>query len=236
MSRKKKLLQNPSEGKQKLLTTTRETLKRQKKKSNQPAPGRITSDQVKQLKKLYDKGSAAFGSIANLKRASGFTRGKIVRYLQSKAPYTKYRQFRKGFPRLKAVAYRINEIWSVDVAYMDKVAQHNNGVKYLLVAVDVLSRYLRYLPMKALYAKDAVEAFKKMIKKKQPEKVWTDKGSEFKGDFKKFCEKKEFIYIQQNAKPSRNLQRGTFDRLKTSFTNIWKKSGLGHILKIYPSL
>ena len=110
---------------------------------------------------MYTKGGAAFGSIANLKKASGFTRGKIVRYLQSKAPYTKYRQFRENFPRLKAVAYRINEIWSVDVAYMDKVAQHNNGVKYLLVAVDVLSRYLRVQPMKALYAKDAVEAFKK---------------------------------------------------------------------------
>ena len=119
---------------------------------------------------------------------------------------------------------------------MDKVAQHNNGVKYLLVAVDVLSRYLRVQPMKTLCAKDAVEAFKKTIKKKQPEEVWTDKGSEFKGDFRKFCEKKEFIYIQQKAKPSRHLQRGTFDRLKTSFTNIWKKSGLGHILKIYPSL
>ena len=54
---------------------------------------------------------------------------------------------------------------------MDKVAQHNNGVKYLLVAVDVLSRYLQVQPMKVFYAKDDVEAFKKMIKKKQPEKV-----------------------------------------------------------------
>ena len=208
MSRTKKLLQNPSERKQKLLTTARETLKRQKKKSNQPAPGRITSYQVKQLDKLYTKGSAAFGSIANLKTASGFTRGKIVRYLQSKAPYTKYRQFRKIFPRLKAVAYRINEIWSVDVAYMDKVAQHNNGVKYLLVAVDVLSRYLRVQPMKALYAKDAVEAFKKMIKKKQPEKVWTDKGSEFKGDFKKFCEKKGIhLYTTESETKSAFAER-----------------------------
>ena len=94
MSWTKKLLQNPSERKQKLLTTTRETLKRQKKKSNQPAPGRFTSYQVKQLEKLYTKGSAAFGSIANLKKASGFTRGKIVRYLQSKAPFTKYRHFK----------------------------------------------------------------------------------------------------------------------------------------------
>ena len=74
-----------------------------------------------------------------------------------------------------------------------------------------------------------------MIKKKQPEKVWTDKVSEFKGDFKNFVKRKEFIYIQQKAKPSRHLQRGIFDRLKTSFKNIWKKSGLGRILKIYPS-
>ena len=78
--------------KQKLLTRTREALKKQKKKSNQPASGKITSYQVKQLDKLYTKGSAAFGSIANLKKASGHTRGKIVRYLQSKAPYTKYRR------------------------------------------------------------------------------------------------------------------------------------------------
>ena len=46
--------------------------------------------------------------------------------------------------------------------------------------------------------------------------------------------RKKFIHIQQKAKPSRHLQRGTFARLKTSFTNIWKKSGLGHISKIYP--
>ena len=83
-------------------------------------------------------------------------------------------------------AHRIIEIWSVDVAYMENLAQHNNGIKYLLVAVDVLSRYFRVQLMKNLYAKDAVEAFKRMIKKKQPEKVWTDKGSKFKGEFQKF--------------------------------------------------
>ena len=74
---------------------------------------------------------------------------------------------------------------------MDKVAQQNNEVKYFLVAVDVLSRYLRVQLMKALHAKNAVEAFKKMIKPNKPERIWTDKGSEFKGEFKKKCEKKE---------------------------------------------
>ena len=186
----------------------REALKMQKTKSNRLARGQITSSHVKQLNKLYTKGSAAFFSIANLKKTSGLPRSKVVQYLQSKAPYTKFRQFRKTFPRLEAVAYRINEIWSVELAYMDKVAQHNNGVKYLLVAADVLSRYLRVQPMKALYAKDAVEAFKKLIKQKKPEKVWTDKGSEFKGEFKKNCEKKGIhLYTTENETKSAFAER-----------------------------
>ena len=110
----------------------------QKKKSNRLARGQITSSHVKQLNKLYTKGKAAFVSIANLKKNQRFTKiQSCFKYHQPKAPYTKYKQITKFFPRLKAVAYRIDEIWSVDVAYMDKVAQHNNGVKFLLVAVDV---------------------------------------------------------------------------------------------------
>ena len=92
--------------------------------------------------------------------------------------------------------------------YTDKVAQHNNGIKYLLVAVDILSRYLRVQPMKALYSKDAVEAFKKMIKQKKPERVWTHKRSEFKGEIKKFCENKEIhFYTAENETKSAFAER-----------------------------
>ena len=73
MSQTSKLLQNPAEKKLKLLTTTREVLKTQKKKSNQPASEKTTSYQVKQLDKLFTKGSTAFGSIANSKKAGSFT-------------------------------------------------------------------------------------------------------------------------------------------------------------------
>ena len=47
-----------------------------------------------------------------------------------------------------------------------------------------------------------------MIKKKQPEKVWTDKGSEFKGEFKKFCEKKGIhLYSTENETKSAFAER-----------------------------
>ena len=41
------------------------------------------------------------------------------------------------YPRLKVIVNDINEIWSLDLAYVAK-----RGVRYLLVAVDCLSRYL----------------------------------------------------------------------------------------------
>ena len=98
----------------------------------------------------------------------------------------------------------------MDVAYIDKIAKHNNGVKYLLVAVDVLSRYLLVQPRKTMYAKDCVESFKKMIKTKQPEKVWTDKDTEFKGEFKTFSENKKIhLYTTENETKSAFAERNS---------------------------
>ena len=71
---------------------------------------------------------------------------------------------------------------------MDKLSDTNNGVKYLLVCVDVFSRFVRVHPMKSKYSTDAVVAFKTMFRKKSmPAKVWVDQGTEFSGDFRKFC-------------------------------------------------
>ena len=62
--------------------------------------------------------------------------------------------------------------------------------------------------MKISYAKDAVEAVGKMIKQKKPEKFWTDKGSEFKGEFKNFCEKKWIrLYKTENETKSAFAKR-----------------------------
>ena len=55
-----------------------------------------------------------------------------------------------------------------------------------------------------------------MIKKKQPEKLWTDKGTEFKGNFEKFCEKKgihlyttesetKSAFAERNIRPLKNI-------------------------------
>ena len=115
-------------------------------------------------------------------------KGKM--HLEMKPFFTKYHQRHLRFPRLKVILNDLNEIWSVDLAFVDKLAKYNRGVKYILVAVDRLSRYLRVEPLKTKYATETAEAFKKMIKYKQPKKVWVDDGTEFLGVFKALCNKR----------------------------------------------
>ena len=46
--------------------------------------------------------------------------------------------------------------------------------------------------MKTKYAKDTLQAFRKMISRKNtPEKFWVDKETEYGGTFKKFCKEKD---------------------------------------------
>ena len=54
--------------------------------------------------------------------------------------------------------------------------------------------------MKSKYSTDAVVAFKKMLRiKSMPAKVWVDQGTEFSGEFRKFCtDKKIKIYSTRN--------------------------------------
>ena len=73
----------------------------------------------------------------------------------------KYRSIRMQFSTLKVIVKDINEIWSLVLAYVDNLAKYNRDVKYLLVAVDCLSGYLRVKPMKTKYASELADAFKK---------------------------------------------------------------------------
>ena len=130
-----------------------------KKKRLQRGVGTPSEAEIWKLEDIYKKGPAAYGSVANLKKTSGLSLRKVETFLQGKNAHTKYRQFPRRFPRLKVIANDINEIWSIYVAYVVKLAKYNHGVKYLFVAVDVLSRKLRLEPMRSKTAGETAKTF-----------------------------------------------------------------------------
>ena len=61
-------------------------------------------------------------------------------FLHSKPFYTKFTLAIRKFKQIKAFARFKNDFWCMDLAYVDKLAKDNNGVKYLLVRQDLFDR------------------------------------------------------------------------------------------------
>ena len=68
---------------------------------------------------------------------------------------------------MKAFASFKIEIWCMDLAYVDKLAKDNNGVKYLLVRQDLFDRTVDAKGIKTEGSKEFVRDFFTMITKKE---------------------------------------------------------------------
>ena len=54
-----------------------------------------------------------------------------------------------------------DNIWGVDLADMQSLSKYNKGIKYLLSAIDLFSKYASVLPIKDKKGTSIVIAFKK---------------------------------------------------------------------------
>ena len=75
---------------------------------------------------------------------------------------------------------------------MQSLSKYNKGIKYLLRAIDLFSKYAWVIPIKDKRGTSIVNVFKKIIsEKRKPKKVWVYQGSEFYNkSFKDFLKKK----------------------------------------------
>ena len=107
---------------------------------------------------------------------------------------------------------------------MQSLSKHNKGIKYLLCAIDLFSKYAWVVPTKDKKRTSIVNAFKKIISKgRKPNKIWVDQGSEFYNNaFKNFLEINNIeIYSTYNEGKSVIAER--FIRtFKKRFLNIWQ--------------
>ena len=71
-------------------------------------------------------------------------------------------------------------IWGADLADMQSLSKYNKGIKYLLCAIDLFSKYAWVVPIKDKKGVSIVNAFQKIISEgRKPNKIWVDRGSQF---------------------------------------------------------
>ena len=87
----------------------------------------------------------------------------------------------KIFKKRKVYSSFKDNTWGVDLADMQSLSRYNKGFKYLLCAIDLFSKYAWVIPIKDKKGTSIVNAFKKIVSKRQrkPNKILVDQGSEF---------------------------------------------------------
>ena len=85
----------------------------------------------------------------------------------------------RKFKKRKVYSSFKDNIWGVDLADMQSLSRYNKGFKYLLCAIDLFSKYAWVIPIKDKKGASIVNAFKKIILNRKPNKIWVGQGSEF---------------------------------------------------------
>ena len=106
-----------------------------------------------------------------------------------------YKPIIKRFKRRKAHAPFIDCIWGADLADVQLLSKYNKGIRYLLCAIDIFSKYARVGALKDKRGVSIVNVFQKILKQssRKPSKIWVDKGIEFyNSSFKKWLQDNDF--------------------------------------------
>ena len=152
--------------------------------------GFLWKHERQKLQRLYTQGAATYGSVRNL-----------VLYATWLADYQYQRWDSFYIQRLLKQnllsQHENSREWGLlldsemkfgawILAYVDKLAKENNGVKYLLVRQDLFDRTVNAKGMKTKDSQETVKPFSSnFLEGNRPQKIWVDKGTEYAGAFRK---------------------------------------------------
>ena len=157
-------------------------------KVNRALPRLETAQLDGYLKKLYyDEGSSGgFSTPQDLYHAAKkkgeywITIKQVKDWLQTQESYTTFKTVRRRFDRPKLVVSQSNWQWDVDMLNMTWYRKWNRDYGYVLVCVDIFTRYAFTRPLLSLRAGAVKDAFDQIFQyNEKPKTIRSDRGSEF---------------------------------------------------------
>jgi hypothetical protein len=115
------------------------------------------------------------------RRDPTITRKAVRTWLAAQRTYTLYHPLKRRFKRLRTVPTGLNTDWQADLNVLTKLKDDNDGYRYLLVCVDVLSRKMYAEPVLKKEAEHMKAAFDAIFTRAgtRPWRLYTDSGTEF---------------------------------------------------------
>lgn len=105
---------------------------------------------------------------------------QVRQWLQKDPSYSMHKPLRRKFQRLPVIVTGLHDQYEADLADMQKLKRKNDDVTFLLVVVDVFSRYMWVEPLRAKTNAEMLGAFQHLFERApQPRRLRTDRGNEF---------------------------------------------------------
>jgi len=149
------------------------------------------------LKKLYYDPSnpASYGGVKRLwreaqKEIPNLKLIDVKKWLRGQDTYTMFRPVRKKFERVHTLVDGIDEQHQGDLLDISWFSRFNDGVRFLLVIIDIMSRFAWVRPLRDKRGTTVASAMKSILDEgRVPKKLQTDQGKEFvNSDFKKLMD------------------------------------------------
>ena len=140
--------------------------------------------------KFFDKKSMGSGTVEPSSLERIVKDSSLILADELHKPVIKKNNKRKVYSQFR------DNIWGVDLADMQSLSKKNKGIKYLLCAIDLFSKYAFVIPLKDKKGISITNAFKKILKQsnRKPNKIWVDQGGEFYSHvFKKWLSDNDII-------------------------------------------
>ena len=132
-----------------------------------------------------------------------------------------HKPIRRKFAKRRVFAKGVDEIWAADLVEMQKFSEWNKGIKYLLMVIDVFSKFGWIEPLQNKKGETVASAFEKKFKSgRKARLLWTDKGKEFYNkNVKQLLSTKNItLYSTENEEKSSVIERWN----RTIKNNMWK--------------
>ena len=126
-----------------------------------------------------------------------------------------HKPVKRKFNKRRVMVNGIDKIWAADLADMKAFEKDNDGYTFLLMVIDIFSKYGWIVPLKNKKGVNVAKALENIFQERKPKKLWTDKGAEFYNkDVKKLLD----IYSTENEEKSSIVERW----IRTMKEKMWK--------------
>lgn len=153
---------------------------------------------------LSERKPGSLGGVEALIRNNNYKkRSDIQHALRDLRTFLVHRPTKTKFRRRFYKCPYQNYLWALDLADYQKYSRTNNGIRFLLVGVDCLSRFIMVVKLRNKTSEETAKAIEIMFKERRqtPERILVDRGNEFWGGPTKEFLKKNGVKLIANYSP-----------------------------------